>query len=167
MWAVVAAGGVLILAWLWRAGMKPTANDLDYAGAVARMLAYLRDRGLDSGELRFQVRHDARRAILFKKHIIAPNTIQLQGSLCDDSTSAEEFDAVQTALQDRGLQSTTIVRDGGRCLVVEAVDDLSELESFVEITFSNGFGADVTRDGVAYFKNTLVANVAQRTGVDS
>lgn len=90
MW-LFATAAIVLIAWLLRAGMKPAPNELNEPGAVGQALAYLRDRGVDAGEMRFQLKTDAGRMVVFTKRIIARNNIQLRGTLCDDNISGERY----------------------------------------------------------------------------
>jgi len=164
--ATAAVAVIVAMIWPWRAGARAVANDLDEAGAVARALVHLRDRGVDASELRFRLREDAHRAVVFVKRIVARNTILVRGTFCDDRISPERFEAVKEALASRGIPYATAALNGHGCLTIEVINDMTEAERFVRTVFECGFNADIARDGVAYSKDTLVVNARWLTGVD-
>ena len=154
----------VLLMWFFIPG-KPLPKDLDSPDALAQALEYLRNRGIEGGELRIQARDDTRMTVVVIKHIVESNNIELQANVTDEAMRDGAYEAVKAALAARGVAYGEDDRNGRRTLMLRVRGSLAELEVFVQTVMNSGFDKAVSPDCVAYFRNVLVWNMPNVTGV--
>jgi hypothetical protein len=162
--------GILIIVGvilLWRRGMMPVANDLATPEEVLMRLQYLLDRGIEGGQVRFQVRDDPQRQLLFVKYIRARNDVGFRSFFYDENWPEGYFDRVRGELDHRGIKyDLSSDKTSKRVLEINYLRDLGLAQLVARLVFERGFGVRLDRDCVAVFKDVLISDHPRLTGVD-
>src|SRR5690349_18100291 len=117
IWLLVATLAVvaLVVWWLFKP-REPLPNPLDSPDALARALEYLRNRGVEGSQIRIQAKDDHRMAVVVTKHILAPDRIELQGTVAEEAMLDGGFEVVKAALAKRGITHGEGEQNGRRTL---------------------------------------------------
>ncbi len=158
---------LVAVVWLWRAGMRPTANTLTLPDDVPATLRFLLNRGIENAEARIQVRHDPTRSIKFVKYIVAQNNVGFVGIFCEQPGLTEAFESFRDALAARGTKYEQSSDNAGQsCLKIDFIRDIESAHQIVRILFDDVFGVRLEQECVAFFKNVFEIHSAKLTGVD-
>ena len=164
---LLGAFALTVVAWLWRKGMEPAANDLSDPRALARMLRILLSRGIHKGDVRasltIQLRTKAHPQLVFRKYIDATGQAGVRAVVTHSTTPSPPDDRFRAELVRRGIAyaetadgfSLDIGRDFGLALVA------------TQVLFQDVAGGSVARDCVAYFRDVVASNSPALTGVDA
>jgi len=164
LWLGVLLAIAAFIVW-FLAPRKGGARKLDSPGALVEAVKWLRDLGMEGGEIRVEVKGDAARYATLTKHIRELGDVELTGILPVKNLPAERYNAVREDLIGRNIPCSDAPGSGEAQLQVRFGSNLKDAEFFVRTAMERGFGVTVSSDCVYYVRKLLLFNRPAVTGV--
>lgn len=158
--------GIVLVAMFWPAGMKAAPNELGSPEEITLTLRHLLERGVEGGSVRFQVRDDESRQLVFTKYIKSRHDVGMRSCIPMTDGGDQAVGRLTQELSDRNIRFSEREEKRRRCIVIDYGSDLGLAQLVARIMFERVFEVRIERDCVAYYKDVLMTNVPHLTGMD-
>ena len=170
LWLEWAAGAVGLFAlWFWLATW-PAANDIPNPAFFARSLRLLISRGVHKGPVRASLllcpRGEKGRRLVFVKYIDPTRGTGIKAELARDGWASTHYASLRAELDRRGVAYVESASRDGPALRFDFGRDAGGAYLVARLLFEEMLGLRLHQDCVVYFRDVVLVNAPELTGVD-